>query len=217
MFVEFVSWLTQCIFFACDVDVVLFCCMFRFLFLFSFACNCAGRRIIFFMVRLMIRCFVAYSFHGTVYDLMFCCLRACLLVRFLVSKYFLYVSVPVFLVCFWFEWLFVWLIDHSIDRSSHLVLFFGLFGLVPFAHVWFPMSAVSLASWLLQKSGRKWGPARRNQNSWSRAPSRKRRFCRRKGFVLGIFWPFEGWGTWNHILGTNILIDWRPRTNLSFS
>ena len=59
--------------------------------------------------------------------------------------------------------------------------------------------------------------ARRNQNSWNRTPSRKRRFCRRSGFVLAMLWPLEGWGTWNHILGTNTLIGLRPRTNLSCS
>ena len=97
------------------------CCFavcFVFLCLLSFACNCAGRRIIFFMVRLMIRCFVAYIFHGTVYDLMFCCLRACLLVRFLVSKYFLYVSVPVFWFVFGLnDCLFDWSIIRLIDRA----------------------------------------------------------------------------------------------------
>ena len=61
----------------------------------------------------------------------------------------------------------------------------------------------------LQKWG-KIGPT----SSW--AQSRKRRFCRRKTFVLDMFRPFEGLGTWTHILGTNILIDSMPRTNLSF-
>ena len=73
----FVFGLALCILFDGVVDVVLFCCMFRFLFLFSFACIFAGCHIRLFMVRLRIK-----------NNQMCCCVRACLLVRFLVCQLF---------------------------------------------------------------------------------------------------------------------------------
>ena len=51
----------------------------------------------------------------------------------------------------------------------------------------------------------------RNAKSWSRTPSRKRRFCHWKDVIWDIFWSFQGWGTWYQIFGTNISIDWISR------
>ena len=85
------------------------------------------------------------------------CVVACVLAYlfvFLFVNYFLYVSVPICLICFGLECLTVWLIDRLIDRSSdwsinwlsawlivgwlHLVLFFGF--------IWFGTFRTCLAS-----------------------------------------------------------------------
>ena len=84
----FVFGLALCILFDGVVDVVLFCCMFRF---------CC-------LVRLYFCRLLHYIVHDTVDYLMFCCLLAYLLVRFLVCQLSsIYVSVHFFLVCFWID------------------------------------------------------------------------------------------------------------------
>ena len=71
----------------------------------------------------------------------------------------------------------------------------------------FPDGVSPLAIHALEKWGKIGGPT-----SWPPEAEHHLEivvFCLRKSIVLAMFSPSEGWGTWNHILGTNILIEWR--------